>query len=324
MAGELKLYSIHGLLTVLTNLGRVEIPRALRAQGPPGRRADVRIFEGPLPRDLGSLRPLGLRILVGDGLIVHRCLSYGRLELLLRDLLGSRGPTDVIFTRQYRVFREKLKGYSIWHFLKLVIMVRLLATRGHTFAHASAVGREDEALIFTGWSDVGKTTTAVGLVKARPGELGYISGDIVISGPGGSVLAWPSAPRAVVRPFEKVPLLRTFKLGGRRILPEDARLVLRSKASHLFILERGPSEAVRRLGFDEALRKLVLSTDMAFNFTGDQLLLAYSYVEPALDLGALRERHLGLLADLASRSECLELVAPEPRRFIGLALEAIS
>ena len=127
MRRKLRYFMVHDLLGIGTNLGRVEIPKCFERDF---LRPDMRILEGDPGVDIGSLEPLGLRLFINEGLVLHKCFSYGDLRLLLKDLLGRRGPTEVVFTPQYRVFREKLRGESIWHFLKLVIMTRLLAREG--------------------------------------------------------------------------------------------------------------------------------------------------------------------------------------------------
>ena len=321
---ELRRYSIHGLLALETNLPGPEVPKAFETHGPvePGKL--VRALEAEPDIDFRALRPLGLRLFVGDGVLVHRCLSYGRLVLVLRDLTGSGGPTEVIFNRPYRIFRELVRGESTWHFIKLVLMARLLLSASTTFAHASAVAKSGRAMLFTGWSDVGKTSTAVGLVRATEGELSYMASDITLIGPNGAVLAWPTTPRTVLaRPFERVPFLRKLVVRGRPMLPSWAGVELRAVISHVFFLEPSREEGARELNPEEAFRRLVLSTDMAFNPFSNQLLLAYSHAEPSFDLLALRERHLGLLRELISKAECVELRARGPEGFVRQALALI-
>lgn len=313
----MKRYDIHGCLVVETNMARVEIPEELRTEEPVG--PDIRILEGELDIESGPLRPLGLRLFVGDGVLVHKCLSYGDLRLIIKDLPGRRGPTEIMFNRAYRFFRELAMGKSIWHFLKLVIMTRLVAA-GLTFVHSSGVATGGRAFLFTGWSDVGKTATAIGLVRAGGGEVAYMAGDITVVGRGGAVFGWPIVPRRMVaRPFEKIPLLRNIIIRGEPLLPPEARKELRAKISHIFFLSPGPRGKPRELDEEAALKKLVLATDMSFNFASDLLLLAYSYADPSFDILSLREEHIGILRELVSRAECVELRAPGPRGFIEQA-----
>lgn len=157
------------MLNILTNMVRVEIPKAFEAPTP--LKPDVRILEKEFHIDLSSLKPMGLRLFIGEDLIVHKCLSYGNLKLLLKDPMGIKGLTDIIFTRQYRLFRQLFKGESIWKFIKTVLMVRLLAKFDLTFIHSSGVSIDNEAYLFTGWSDIGKTSTAIGLLELKKKHL---------------------------------------------------------------------------------------------------------------------------------------------------------
>ena len=313
----LRRYDIHGYLAVETNMKKVEIPRYFMVKRPI--KPDIRISEGELGK-IGPLRPLGLRLLVGDRVLVHRCLSLIDMRLVLKDLLGSGGPTEIRFNRPYRLFRELVQGISLWHLLKLIIMVRLLSSAGLTFAHASCVAIDGQASLFSGWSDVGKTATAIGLVRAGGGDVAYMAEDITIVGPGGLVLSWPSIPRRVVaRPFERAPLLRKITVRGERLLPPDVKKEHKAKIAKVFFLIPGPRERPRRLGQEEAFKKLVLATDMAFNFASELILLAYSYADPSFDILSLRERHIDLLRELTSRADCIELRAPGPEGFIEQA-----
>ena len=314
-------FEVHDLLSMEVRASRAEVPRAFEVDGLRG--PDLKVLEGGFEVGGRPLRPLGLRLFVGEKVLLHRCLSYGDLKLLLLDLLGSEGPTTIAFTPQYRLFREVLMGSSVWHFVKLAIMVRLLASRGVTFVHASGVGREHDAYLFTAWSDVGKTGTAVELVRAYGDELGWMSNDIAILGPGRQVLAWPSLPSRAMRPFEKVPFLRSLVVRREELLPPDTKMKMRGKLSCLFVLEQGPP-GVRELKPEEAFKKLAICTDMAFNFSSNLLLMAYSYADPELDLLALREKHLELLREAAEGAPCIELRARGPRGFAKLAQEFIS
>ena len=311
-------YDLHGYLIIETNLKRAEIPRCfmLKRYAEP----DIRILEGKLDVRTGPLRPLGLRLLVGDKVVVHKCLFLMDLRLILKDLLAREGPTEIIFNRPYRLFRETLQGISLWHFFKLVIMVRLLTSAGLTFAHASSVAIDGQASLFSGWSDVGKTATAIGLVRAGEGKVAYMADDITIVGPGGLVLGWPSIPKKIVaRPFEKIPFLRKIRVRGEPLLPLGVKKEFRAKVSKIFFLNSGPRRRPRKLDQEEALKKLVLATDMAFNFMSELIFLAYSYADPAFDILSLREKHIDVLRDLVSRADCVELRAPGPKGFIEQA-----
>ena len=313
-------FKVHDLLSIEVRASRAEVPRAFEVNAL--REPSFRVLEGYFDVNKEPLRPLGLRLFVGDRVLLHRCLSYGDLRLLLVDLLGSEGPTTVAFTPQYRLFREKLVGTSVWHFVKLAIMVRLLASRGMTFVHASGVGKGEEIYLFTAWSDVGKTRTAVELIRAH-GELSWVSNDIAILGPRGQVLAWPGFPGEAVRPLEKLPFLRSLTVRKRPLLPPNTRITMQGKLSCLFVLEQGPC-GVEELKPEEAFRKLFLCTNMAFDFSSNLLLMAYSYANPELDLLALRERHLELLREAAEEACCVELKARRPSDFAGMAQEFIS
>ena len=313
----LRRYDIHGCLVVETNMRRAEIPRYFMVKEDV--RPDIRILEGKIDVETGPLRPLGLRLFVGDNVLVHKCLSFMDLRLVLKDLLGLRGPTEVIFNKPYRLFRELVHRKSIWSFLKLIIMVRLLASAGLTFVHASSVAVDGRAFLFSGWSDVGKTTTAVELVRAGGGAVAYMADDTTIVGRKGLVLSWPTIPRKVARPFERIPLLRRLVVRGELLLPPGAKKEPRAEVSRVFFLTSGPRRRPRKLDQEEALKKLLLATDMAFNFSSDLLLLAYSYADPSFDILSLRDKHIEVLRDLASRAECIELRAPGPKGFVEQA-----
>ena len=124
-------------------------------------------------------------------------------------------------------------------------------------------------------------------------------------------------------PFEKIPFLRGFSIKVRRRIPE-VKEVLRSHIASLFVLERGREEVVEELEAEEAFRRLLLSTDMAFNPFSHQIILGYAYADPSLDLVALREKHLKLLMELVGRAYCLRLKSPEPGGFVRLASRLVS
>ena len=84
------------MLNILTNMVKVEIPKAFEVSAP--LKPDVRILEKEFYIDLSLLKPIGLRLFIGDDFIIHKCLSYGDLKLLLKDPIGLKGLTDIIFT----------------------------------------------------------------------------------------------------------------------------------------------------------------------------------------------------------------------------------
>jgi len=170
-------------------MSKVEIPETFETDKPLN--PDVRILEKRFSVNLSEFKPLGLRLFVKEDVIIHRCLSYGDLKLLLKDPGGLKGPTDIIFTPQYRIAKHLFKGESIWKFIKTVLMVRFLMKHGLTFIHASGVSVNGEAYLFAGWSDVGKTATVIGLLEYKGDILAYISSDIASANFKGDIYAWP-------------------------------------------------------------------------------------------------------------------------------------
>lgn len=310
------------MLNILTNMAKIEIPKVFEISTP--LKPDVRILEKEFHVDLSLLKPIGLRLFIGDDLIVHKCLSYGNLKLLLKDPIGLKGLTDIIFTRQYRLFRQLFKGESIWKFIKTILMIKFLMKFNLTFIHSSGVSINNEAYLFTGWSDIGKTSTAIGLLELKKNILSYISSDIALVSQSGDVYAWPGFTKKVIaRPFEKIPLLRGFSIKRPLNLWQSIRIEYKSRISHLFVLERGFQKSDEKIDAEEAFRRIVTSTDIAVNFIADHILLAYSHVNPSFNILALREKHLNILRRLVEKAECYKLIASSPKGFIELALKYI-
>lgn len=157
-------------------------------------------------------------------------------------------------------------------------------------------------------------------MNLRKNTLSYISSDIALVGSTGDVYAWPGfTKKVVVRPFEKIPLLRSFSIKKPLNLWRSIRIRRKTRISHLFVLEKGFQKLDEKIDVEEAFRKIVTSTDIAVNFIADHILLAYSHVNPSFDILALRKKHLNVLRKFVEKAECYKLVAPTPKGFIELA-----
>ena len=91
---------------------------------------------------------------------------------------------------------------------------------------------------------------------------------------------------------------------------------------YIFILARGNAR-VEKLSAREALRMIIRMNRLEFSYYANQMLLAYSILNPWFDIRGLMRTEEKLLEKLVECSTCFLCVAPSPDEYFGLIQRSI-
>jgi len=103
---------------------------------------------------------------------------------------------------------------------------------------------------------------------------------------------------------------------------QEIEMAREAKTRFIFILARGSSR-VEKLSDVDALRMLMIINRLVFSYPENQLLLAYSLLNPWLNLPELRQAEERLLQKLIGGANCFLCVAPSPDEYFSLIQQNI-
>lgn len=200
--------------------------------------------------------------------------------------------------------------FNLYNLLTAVLSVRLLL-HGYKLQYGGCISRDGRGVLLPAFSDVGKTTTILKLV--REGEAQYLSDDATIVSPTGQALCLPTVVRpkelredgasrrtrttksAVTELYERFRMIHPFGV----MLPSAPRdpsaytigispssVVRRVRVASICFLEWGESES-REIGLQTALNKLWALDLYEPTWISNTLVAAYGYARPDLDFGEL-------------------------------------
>lgn len=200
--------------------------------------------------------------------------------------------------------------FNLYNLLTAVLSIRLLL-HGHKLQFGGCISRDRRGVLLPAFSDIGKTTTVLKLV--REGEAQYLSDDATIVSPSGEALCMPTVVRpkelrddgvswrakttrpAVSEIYERFRMIHPFGV----MLPSVPRdpsaytiginpsaVVRRVRVSSICFLEWGGNES-REIGFQTALNKLWALDLYEPTWMSNTLVAAYGYAKPDLDFGEL-------------------------------------
>jgi dolichol-phosphate mannosyltransferase len=215
-------YDLHGLVTVASDVGLPELERfgVPHVAGEPT--VDVTI--GTVSAAGAGKKSVWIerdRFIYDEGLGSYGFgvdIRAGRTISIVASRLLRRSP-HVLYTN---VVEPVLR----WHFAEL----------GYALVHAACISSGDEAFLVTARTDTGKTTTILKSLDANP-TLGFLSDDLTLLAPDGTVLTYPK-PLTVSRhtvSAVKTPLLSWKE---RLALVFQSRLHSKSGRAFAFFLSR--------------------------------------------------------------------------------------
>ncbi|RLG33676.1 hypothetical protein DRN97_04485 [Methanosarcinales archaeon] len=303
-------YSIHDILKVKTNIELIKwdrIPNHFKVDEI--NEVDLNIMEGKFDVDFNELRPLGLRLFKGDDFIIYKSHTFGDLKLMIKNLTGN---TELFFTKNYRIFNGvfELLGFIVW--LKFI-------QKGYTLIHSACVSKNKKGVLLSAWSDTGKTLTSLSLLQK---SFQFLSDDFTLISPNGYAYSYPQIVRkSVFNPFERIPFLNKLKITKEVNIPED-KIDNKAEIDKLFFLEKDRGDAVKEINHEEAVRRLLITTEDAINYSSriinsntNQILRGYSYLDPRLNLKEMRERHEDIIKKAIEKASCFEVKTEKAERF---------
>lgn len=262
------------------------------------------------------------------------------------EISGLRdGPTITANRPYYRFGRLRLGDFCPpGTHLRDVLLVKLIKA-GYVPFHGSAFASADNGIVVVGPPRIGKTLI---LLQAIEQGCQYVGDDLVIADSNGhlypcpsmSSIAYESGIKRTARRYANFRLWnirfveflsRMVPLAGYLFPPPylDIRLFTtqleiagKTKARHVFILARGDAD-VRKLSAAEALRMIIIMNRLEFCYHENRLLLAYSMLNPWLDLAELMHAEEKLLENLVGCSTCFLCVAPSPDEYFSLIQQSI-
>ncbi len=220
-----------------------------------------------------------------------------------------------------------------------------LIKAGYAPLHGSAFVAADNGVLVVGPPGIGKTLI---LVQAIQQGCQYLADDLTIADSNGylhpcSGISSIAYEPGIKRKFHHYTnfkfwnirfvefLSRAVPLVGYLFPPPylDIRLFTpqleiagETKARYIFILSRG-SARVEKLSAREALRMIIRMNRLEFSYYANQMLLAYSILNPWFDIQGLMRTEEELLKKLVNSSTCFLCVAPSPDEYFGLIQRSI-
>lgn len=200
--------------------------------------------------------------------------------------------------------------FNLYNLLNAVLSVRLLL-HGFKLQYGGCISRDGRGVLLPGFSDAGKSTTILKLV--REGEAQYLSDDATIVSPAGEALCLPTVVRpkelrkagfgrrakttkpAMTELYERFRMIHPFGVmlpsaprdpSAYTIGIDPSSVVRRVRVASICFLEWGESES-GEIGFQTALNKLWALDLYEPTWMSNTLVAAYGYARPELDFGEL-------------------------------------
>lgn len=204
-------YNVHGIITVesSTRLPELEKFRVERVLNPD---ICVRVGDARLNGHKDS--------------VAYREV-FGRWGFAARISRGSTTQIEVsrlVSMSQHVLYTNVLEPVLRW----------ALVERGYALVHAACVEKDGMAFMVTARTDTGKTTTMLKIL-GNGGGFGFISDDLTLITPDGSVLTYPK-PLTISRHTLQATPKNHLSIGQRMALPFQSRLHSRSGRKAGFIL----------------------------------------------------------------------------------------
>lgn len=270
MLGSVKSYDIHGLITAKTNID-LNIPERFRTkktiQNP-----DIRIVSGDVdlsvPHSDMKQRKDYAYYRNNDNVVI----DYGALDLAI-SIESIEDNFKVIVSKRY----EKANIGHIRGIWEIALHLKLLQ-QNHILFHAGCIDFDDAGILIPGLGSTGKTYTTLSLVDGD--EYRYLSDDLVILGPNGSIYSYPQptgiGPYTIdndsladevdqsmlIEKLAKIPLFsiifgkypQLYK--SRQIEIPDNMIVDNSQANYLFLIT-GDGDGVTETELGDVVDKLM-------------------------------------------------------------------
>jgi hypothetical protein len=303
--------NLHGIVTVAGDIGSY-IPESLAdqpCQGDPD--IEISLKTDKSKPGFVEIAP-GLRLWNDERMAVSTLNVLG-LEASwgIQNLIGK--PTRVFADRTYRLLSKHLLAQPIstvfpaHAFIQMVVHIKLMQT-GHTFVVGGCVHHPGGATVISSMGGMGKTTLIEHLV-AR-GDCVFMSDDMVIVDPKGSIFAYPKRIR------RRGPGLGPLRI-ERYVAPEKSiakgnGIQDRSMARDVVLLERGNRTQLSGVSKEEALRKILAINRKLLPYHMERSVLAYSYMSSSFDLGEIMQREKGIIASFLEHAGTCQVLTARP------------
>lgn len=315
-------YDLHGLIQIVSTVRVPQLAYFDQSRPGPPQMDMISIYVEDKLASRGGVRQVGRNFWYDDKTDE---LTYAppRLPKSLR-VSVKLGRNSVIrlsrsFYNASLTFRTRFDLYNI---LMAVLSTRLLIN-GYKLQYSACVSIDSRGVLLPAFSDIGKTTTVLSLV--RKGAAQYVSDDATIIDPMGYALCLPTAVRpggsggggtapradAARNAAEKIcqALKEVYPFGG--VLPSAPRnpssyslfvdrtsIVDRVRVASVCFLEWGESGS-RTIDVQTALNRLWALDLFEPTWFSNMMVAAYGYARPDLDFGELLVKDVGITRKFA-------------------------
>lgn len=327
-------YSIHGLVTVKTNV-HLNIPDHFLTDTVTD--PDITVTIGPLDIDVDrseKKKRAGYSVWKHNDSLV---IDYEVVDLKL--LVGGlhEGGVRVSCTEQF----AKRRMSHINSLVKLIIQLKLIE-KNHCFVHAGCIARDDTAIVIPALGSTGKTYTTLSLVDGN--NTYYLSDDLAIIGEDGRVYSYPTSANTgpYVLKNESVPefnadqrfmskltdiplvslLIELFPWlhSSKTIHPPESVIRDMATLGDVFLITHGNADSVTPISTSTAVNETLVQHFDTHGLFQNYILNYYSYLFD-YDLTRKIDEMRAILSNAFTTGNCYELRSNTLQRYPQLIRE---
>ena len=318
-------YSIHGMIRIRSNV-RLNLPEhfLVKKNNP---NFIVREGDFSVEPDVYNVgdRFQGKRNYICDNFNKAKRLPVS-MKLSLKNI---KGTTELKYTPAYKKF------IGIDNILFSILELKLLYN-DMRFLHSACLGLNGRGIVIAGWSDIGKTSTTLRLIK-HGAE--YLTEDSTIIDKKGNGYSFPEAPSISMKLTDfDIPTKKKISLKFKSIVtkfPYTTKIVGaketidipcnrdKIRVDKLFILRHG-SKTVLKMPKEVALDSLTMSTEYIHSYLNDpqKLIPAYFYLNGE-NLDRMKDKQREILESALKHMEVFLLRTTDPKDYEQMILEKI-
>lgn len=331
------LYDLHGLVRITSNvpvpqLAYFDQPRSDTAQD------TISVYVEDKLGTSGRIKRIGQNFWYD---VETEELTYAPPRLLRSFRVSMRLGRDSVIRLSHSYYNATLSfqtRFDVYNLLMAVLSTRLLL-RGCRLQYGACVSFEGRGVLLPAFSDVGKTTTVLSLV--RKGAAQYVSDDATIITPAGEALCLPTAvlPRgsqsdgAGLRAKTARSAVAKLSRGFREIYPfsgilpsapkdpsayslciDRASVLRRVQVSSIYFLEWGVSGS-REIDSWTTLNKLWALDLYEPTWSSNIFVAAYGYARPDLDFRELFAREAEVTRKFVESIGRLRVISQQGKDF---------
>ncbi|OYT25507.1 MAG: hypothetical protein B6U95_09130, partial [Thermofilum sp. ex4484_82] len=176
--------------------------------------------------------------------------------------------------------------------------------KNYTLIHAGCLCWNNEGFILPAWSNTGKSSTVLSLLK-KHSYLKFVSEDFSMTD-GRYIYNYTIFPIEKQQAFLPLPFITRYKI------KKDVPIKKKCEPKYLFLLKRSTERSIKKLDKKEALKNVMLSSLHGLGSVFfDSFLAAYSYAKANFNIFELLEKEKRIFRKLVNRVDCYEIKNPD-------------